>query len=175
MWNLLFWNITFRDELRNNKIFGLIDLEARARSSLWEWLQDTFGAAAGAKEVIQEGSCHSLLTKEAHRDTDYWVSETISHYRKSLRNYQLDTQEELTVILSAHFAGACVISCFHPPPKQNREQLPSGLAGSGPSCHLYSLPEELKKAAACKPGNFQPFCDLLEGLELCASWGTQEQ
>lgn len=42
-----------------------------------------FGAAAEAKEVIQEGSCLPLLTEEAHGDMDYWVCKIISHYRKS--------------------------------------------------------------------------------------------
>lgn len=157
MWNLLFWNITFRDELRNNKIFGLIDLEARARSSLWEWLQDTFGAAAGAKEVIQEGSCHSLLTKEAHRDTDYWVSETISHYRKSLRNYQLDTQEELTVILSAHFAGACVISCFHPPPNKIGSSCQVDLLGLVQAATCTVCQRSWKKQLPASQETFSPF------------------
>jgi len=35
------------------------------------------------------------------------------------------------------------------------------------------FPEKLKKAAACKPGNFHPFFDLIEGLELCATRGMQ--
>lgn len=46
----------------------------------------------------------------------------------------------------------------------------------GSELSLHSFPRKLSTAAACKPGNFQPFVfffNLLQGLELCSSQRTQ--
>lgn len=172
-------------EFRNHKDHGLTQCKAHGTDfhmlgavcelhlSYAEWLQEVWNHCSSKGGNAQREQSIPPAQRSPQRHKQSRLNETISlhsqHRESCLRNCHLDQLEE-KFNLSAHFAAPSVI-CLLPTAKW--WAVANWICWDWSKLSLHNFTRELKKAAACKPRNFPPFFDLLEGLELWASQGMQ--
>lgn len=136
-----------------------------------------FGTAAAVKEVMPKGSS-SLCCLKKPTDTQAIQAE-LDHFTPFLAQRALP--QELTPWLTRRGRKIISLLILQDPvwssacsPQQNGEQFPSGLAGAGLSCFCMVSQGSWKKSSCLQARKLSAFFFyLLEGLELCASWGMQ--